>query len=62
MAETNQRDQELTREIEIILCSVRNNRSAALRGVRDCTIARQDRVMVITIKIGCETVIIRVPP
>jgi hypothetical protein len=51
---------ESTREIK--LCPVKNNRHLTLRGMQNYEIRRENRIMIIEIHIGDETIIIKVPP
>lgn len=47
---------------DINLCPVKDNRRVALRGMRDYKIRRENRVVIVEIHIGDETIIIKVPP
>jgi hypothetical protein len=47
---------------EINLYPIEDNRGAVVRGMRACTIRRDNKTMIIEIRIGDQTVIIKVPP
>ena len=47
---------------EVTLRPMKNNRTEALRGIRECVIRCENRVMIIEISIGAEVVILKVPP
>jgi hypothetical protein len=48
--------------IEIKLPPVKHNLRAALRGMSGYTIHRENKITIVTIKIGDETIILKVPP
>jgi len=49
-------------EIHIDLPPTKNNRGAVLRGLSNYRVQRENGFTIITIQIGDETIIIRVPP
>lgn len=49
-------------KIKIKLDPVKHNRRAVLQAIRDCTIHCENAITILTIQIGSETIIIKVPP
>ena len=55
-------DKEYMSTVKIKLSPVKHNRRAVLRGMSRYTIRRENKVTIITIQIGNETLIVEVPP